>query len=52
MMDESEVRHVMNHLFAHQGGELDKLDKRVQKMPGLDGLTVFRNAFARLGVPA
>lgn len=52
MMDESEVRHVMNHLFAHQGDELDKLDKRVQKMHGLDGLTIFRNAFARLGVPA
>lgn len=52
MMDESEVKHVMNHLFAYEGGELDKLDKRVQKMPGLDGLTIFKNAFARLGVPA
>ena len=52
MMDESEVRHVMNHLFGGKGGELDKLDKRVQKLPGLEGLTIFRNAFARLGVPA
>ena len=52
MMDESEVRHVMSHLFAGKAAELDKLDKRVQKLPGLDGLTIFRNAFARLGVPA
>ncbi|WP_114853311.1 ferritin-like domain-containing protein [Brachybacterium sp. YJGR34] len=52
MMEESEVLHVMSHLFAGKAGELDKLDKRVQKLPGLDGLTIFRNAFARLGVPA
>jgi hypothetical protein len=52
MMDESEVVHVMHHLFAGESSELDKLDKRVQKLPGLDGLTIFRNAFARLGIPA
>ena len=52
MMDESEVLHVMSHLFGGEGAELDKLDRRVQKLPGLDGLTIFRNAFARLGVPA
>jgi hypothetical protein len=52
MMDESEVRHVMSHLFAGKADELDKLDKRVQKLPGLESLTVFRNAFARLGIPA
>ncbi|MEE1650094.1 ferritin-like domain-containing protein [Brachybacterium sp. J144] len=50
MMDESEVKHVMSHLFAGQSGELDKLDKRVQKLPGLEGLTIFRSAFARLGI--
>lgn len=52
MMDESEVVHVMNHLFGGKSAELDKLDKRIQKLPGLDGLTIFRNAFARLGIPA
>ena len=52
MMDESEVRHVMDHLFGGKAGELDKLDKRIQKLPGLGGLTIFRNAFARLGIPA
>ncbi len=52
MMAESEVQHVMAHLFGGQGAELDKLDTRVQKLPGLEGLTIFRSAFARLGVPA
>ncbi|APX33767.1 hypothetical protein BH708_14790 [Brachybacterium sp. P6-10-X1] len=52
MMDESEVRHVMGHLFAGKSEELDKLDTRVQKLPGLDGLTIFRSAFARLGIAA
>lgn len=50
MMDESEVKHVMGHLFGGQPRELDKLDKRVQKLPGLGDLTIFRNAFARLGI--
>ncbi len=52
MMDDSEVVHVMNHLFGGRSAELDKLDKRVQKLPGLEGLTIFRSAFARLGIPA
>lgn len=50
VMPESEVRHVMGHLFRGKPEELDKLDKRVQKLPGLDGLTIFRNAFQRLGI--
>ncbi|MGY5765722.1 acyl-ACP desaturase [Brachybacterium sp. DNPG3] len=50
MMEESEVKHVMGHLFHGKLDELDKLDKRIQKLPGLDGLTIFRNAFARLGI--
>ncbi len=50
MMDEDEVRHVMGHLFAGKPDEFDKLDQRIQKMPGLDGLTIFRNAFARMGI--
>lgn len=52
MMDESEVVHVMGHLFGGRSGELDKIDARIQRLPGLDGLTIFRNAFARLGIPA
>lgn len=51
MMDDSEVEQVMTHLFAGRSDELDKLDTRVQKLPGLERLTIFRNAFARLGVP-
>ena len=50
MMDDAEVKHVMTHLFRNQAAELDKLDKRVQKLPGLGDLTIFRNAFARLGI--
>ena len=50
MMDDAEVKHVMTHLFRNQTAELDKLDKRVQKLPGLGDLTIFRNAFARLGI--
>ena len=48
--DDAEVKHVMTHLFRNQTAELDKLDKRVQKLPGLGDLTIFRNAFARLGI--
>lgn len=50
MMAESEVKHVMGHLFAGHLEELDKLDKRIQKLPGLEELTIFRNSFARLGI--
>lgn len=50
MMDESEVRHVMGHLFAGRSEDLDSLDHRIQKLPGLEGLTIFRSAFARLGI--
>lgn len=50
IMHETEVKHVMGHLFAGHGEELDKLDKRLQRLPGLEGLTVFRSAFRRLGI--
>lgn len=50
MMDDAEVEHVMSHLFQEHTDELDKLDKSVQKLPGLDTLTIFRDAFARLGI--
>ncbi|EWS81576.1 ferritin-like domain-containing protein [Brachybacterium phenoliresistens] len=50
MMDDSEVRHVMGHLFEGRAEDLDSLDHRIQKLPGLEGLTIFRNAFARMGI--
>lgn len=50
MMPEPEVKHVMNYLFEGQGKTLDKLDQGVAKLPGLEDLTIFRNAFTRLGV--
>ncbi|MFC0676198.1 ferritin-like domain-containing protein [Brachybacterium hainanense] len=50
MMDDSEVRHVMGHLFEGRSADLDGLDHRIQKLPGLEGLTIFRNAFARMGI--
>lgn len=52
VMVDSEVLHVMSHLFAGRAGDLDALDKKIQKLPGLEDLTIFRDAFARLGVPA
>ncbi|MFV0407652.1 MAG: ferritin-like domain-containing protein [Propioniciclava sp.] len=51
MMDTTEVKHVMTYLFAGQAQTLDKLDQSVAKLPGLEDLTIFRNAFTKLGVP-
>lgn len=50
IMTEDEVRHVMGHLFGDHPQELDKLDRRLQKLPGLGDLQIFRTAFARLGI--
>lgn len=50
MMADSEVHHVMSHMFAGHPDELDKLDKRIQKLPGLGELAIFRNAFTRMGI--
>ncbi|KAA9395737.1 ferritin-like domain-containing protein [Kocuria coralli] len=50
IMPEAEIQHVMGHLFAGQGTELDALDQKIQKLPGLGELTVFRDAFARMGI--
>ncbi|WP_420113763.1 ferritin-like domain-containing protein [Pseudactinotalea sp.] len=50
IMSEPEVQHVMGHLFGGRGEELDKLDKRIQRLPGLDGIAMFRSAFTRLGI--
>lgn len=50
MMDDSEVQHVMSHLFHGHPKELDKLDKSIQRLPGLHDLTIFRQAFQRMGI--
>lgn len=50
IMDDDEIRHVMGHLFAGQGAELDKLDQRVARFPGMDGTTLFRSAFQKMGI--
>ena len=50
IMDGDEVRHVMGHLFAGRARDLDKLDRSVQRLPGLEGLTIFRDAFAKMGI--
>lgn len=50
MMADSEVQHVMSHMFAGHPDQLDKLDRRIQKLPGLEELTIFRRAFTRMGI--
>ena len=50
MMDDEEVKFVMSYLFADDMDQLDKLDGSVQRMPGLEGLTIFRDAFAKIGI--
>ncbi|GAB2608110.1 ferritin-like domain-containing protein [Pseudactinotalea suaedae] len=50
IMDEPEVQHVMGHLFGGRADDLDKLDKRLQRLPGLGTVTPFRSAFGRLGI--
>lgn len=50
IMDDKEILHVMRNLFEGHGDELDKLDQRVQRFPGLDGITIFKTAFRKIGV--
>lgn len=50
IMADDEVRYVMGYLFTGEGEAVEKLDQSVARMPGLDGLTIFASAFARLGV--
>ena len=47
LMPESEVRHVARHLFGDVDGRdvAARIDRRVQGLPGLDGLTPMRRAF-------
>lgn len=50
IMEEAEIRHVMGHLFAGQGKELDKLDQRVARFPGMEDTSLFRSAFQKMGI--
>ena len=50
IMAEAEIRHVMGHLFAGQGKELDKLDQRVARFPGMEDTRLFRSAFQKMGI--
>ncbi|MEZ5085400.1 MAG: hypothetical protein R2722_03820 [Tessaracoccus sp.] len=40
----------MNYLFTGQGTAIDKLDQSVARLPGLEGLTIFRTAFTHMGI--
>lgn len=51
VMNDDEVNHVMRHLFSGRSADVDNLDKRVQRLPGLEELTIFRNAFEGMGIP-
>ena len=51
IMDDDEIQHVMSHLFSGQAGELDKLDRRVARFPGMEGTTLFRSAFEKMAIP-
>ncbi|HEV7622855.1 MAG TPA: ferritin-like domain-containing protein [Amnibacterium sp.] len=52
VMPEEEVDHVMGHLFSGEDGlhEVHKLDEQIAQLPGLEGLTIMRDAFARRGL--
>jgi len=50
VMDDAEILHVMGHLFTGQGDELDKLDQRVARFPGMEDAPIFRPAFEKLGI--
>lgn len=50
IMGDDEVRAVMGTLFEGQRKIIENLDHRVAKFPGLEGVTVFQDAFERLGV--
>jgi hypothetical protein len=49
VMPESEVRFLVRHLFAGEGGRdvVARLDRRVDRLPGLAGLGLLRSAAAR-----
>jgi hypothetical protein len=54
VMPEDEVDHVMRHLFSGDDGrrEVHRIDERIAKLPGLEGLTIMADAFRRRGLDA
>ncbi|MPV38804.1 ferritin-like domain-containing protein [Georgenia subflava] len=51
---ESEVTHVMNHLFSGREGrkEIDAIDRHIARLPGMSGLRVVADAMDARGVAA
>lgn len=54
VMEESEVKHMMKHLFSGEDGlrEIRKIDSQIAEMPGLSGLTIMESAFRKQGALA
>lgn len=51
---ESEVVHVMGHLFAGESGrrEIDAIDSHIARLPGMEGLTIVADAMDARGIAA
>lgn len=51
---DSEVTHVMGHLFAGAEGRklVRDIDSHIAKMPGMEGLTIVETALDKRGIPA
>lgn len=54
VMPESEVEHVMSHLFSGPDGreQVARIDANVAKLPGLAGLTIVQDALDQRGIAA
>ncbi|MER5787543.1 hypothetical protein [Streptomyces sp. NPDC001980] len=52
VMPETEVAHVMTHLFAGSEGRklIRDIDARIAKLPGLDGLHIVEDAMGSRGI--
>ncbi|MGK9146466.1 ferritin-like domain-containing protein [Plantibacter flavus] len=54
VMPDSEVTHVMGHLFGDADGldEVRRIDSHIAKLPGMEGLTIIENSLRVRGVAA
>jgi hypothetical protein len=54
VMPDSEVTHVMNHLFAGSEGRklVRDIDSHIAKLPGLEGLTIVEDSLDKRGIAA
>ena len=54
VMPDSEVTHVMGHLFGDEDGlaEVRRIDGHIAKLPGMEGLTIIENSLRVRGVAA